>query len=208
MDLLTVENILKARGVEYWEIKGEHFCYTNGDTRFLFDKIDNSFLGFRKLTLVSDGRLVQIPFFKRKGLLSLVKKKRELFFSKKKHEAMATLISRRRAPAPPPPPPPPRRIPSTIPVAEGLSLDEAVERWSQFGQAAGDLSMERLHALLGNRPSRPAIPDEGKLPMKSNKSKERVEKTLDEAELRSKQFQENVEIEKARIREILRKKKK
>lgn len=197
MNVHIAENALKSTGTDKWSIKGEHLCYVDGDTRFLFDKISDGFLGFRKLVLVSDGRLVEMSFFDKKRLYPLVVAKGLRVENDMRMKALQNVRTQRRAPSPPPPPKPRTKV-DTKAVAQ---------KWAEAGFLGGlsEMSAERLSDILGGDRARPQIPDEGKLSKKVKDTKKMVEKTLTDAEQKSKVFKDNVEKEKARIRKLLRK---
>jgi len=198
MNIEIAKKALQSRDIDNWTIKGEHLCYTNGDIRFLFDKIDSGFLGFRKLVLVSDGRIVKLSFFQKKRLYPLVVKKGYNVEKDKRDEAFRKLRNDRAYKSSPPPPPPSR--PKSKP--NKINSEEIITNWTSMGSSIKEFNT--ISSLIGNKIN-PNIPDEDALSNKVKDTKTSVSKKLTEVERRTQQFKNDVEKEKLRIRKLLRK---
>jgi hypothetical protein len=202
MDINIVESLLKSSLRSKWTIKGKHLCFTDSYMNFLFDKIEDSLFGFRKLILVSDGRLIEMSLLEKMKLAPLVRAKKNEVISRLKSEAIVKSMEERHRTPPLPTPPKPRLEGLTKTKREAL-----VSKWETFDSLGGlpkTMTSERLGSLLGGRPSRPSAKPEG-LFEGVNKAIKESKNTLSEAEMKTKKFKEDVEIEKLRIRELLRK---
>lgn len=190
MNLREVEKIVEnSHNNNKWAIKGDQLCYRDGSTIIEFDRIDNetNWIGFRKLRLVCNGKLMNIGFFSKRSLHPKV--------LKKLNDIKVLINTNVMASSP--------AAPITITpvysmggeIKSTLRPDPIEDRTRAILEERINILSQSMHDV--NRSMNPNISDEDELDKKIV--------ILSDAELRNKKFKENVAKEKIRIRKLLRK---
>jgi len=192
MNITLVESLLESSLKSKWSIKGEHLCFTDGDTRFLFDKIEDSLFGFTKLILVSDGRLIEMSLFNKFRLAPMVRARKNLVIRYMKDAARVKMMEDRYKVENPKPPAPPK--PRLEGLTKPISREDVVNKWGTMGSQ-----------LLGGRNTGLSVRES--MIKRVTEAKEKTEAKLTDAEIKANAFRKNVSVEKLRIRELLRKNK-
>lgn len=193
MNLNYVEKALTKSERDKWSINNNHLCYRDGTINFLFDNINTNFFGFNKLILVSDGRLIKMSFFDKKRLHKLVLKKLEDTKYVRKYKAIRNLSDNHNK----------FELPSNFTNKnKSLSVkikssDEEVKEWANSHNIESNTESNKIKVSSFNKKNcdyKKTNKDE--LTNVSTNVKLSKNKKLD--------FKEKVELERIRIRKILR----